>query len=706
MSVLFQDTFNRADGAPGGDWTDISGTWDISSNQLRCHITGSTVQLAMPAGAVNDGSVTFLTGSSYNYTSPGDLLFYVRCDATNANSYKILIRHGAAGTALCQIIRRVSSAETVLAEFRQFTFSSGTHSIKISFIGGSIAVSFDSLNVGAVYDTGVASGAYLRIQGGSVDKVFCDTFTVEDVSIGAMYAIPSVVAPGSVGNEIQLIGVGTLWEAGTPGNPEFTSSSAGITSQTVVTSTTALIYYDAPLTAQIVTLTDPMYGRTCGLTIAASGAYTGPWTGLAGDVAKFISAMFQSIIDLMTGNLKRGEAESASDYYTRITALALSDPEAAILDLLLDALDPDLDGMQDGSPLLLGIRSSSIDISTQIGVMTQLGDYTLKSILDAIAAIEVTADNTEVLAAIDGVADQVVAAQTSLNIISTNDTVAISDARNDISLLAVDVGVVDENLNSVKADIEAIRTGSDYTLGTVGNWLLGLGSVQAVTLVAVLASLVGRGTATAIQIVDVVEDVVAEGTDLAGIATTILGWLGDQSQPTLPTLSVDLSGIVNDIAGVHDDLATDLGLITDAIDGAVLDLGSQHTALDAKLDQILEALGTPTGGSATWPGLAGVTLGTPVPITADMTLSGPIDGALYEITGAPSTLGKTVVGGHTSWLRLGQAAFVSDNGDMDLFQSVNWDNGILVPRIMLTPASLVLHFVGGVSGTVTPWVRA
>ena len=51
--LLFRDLFNRADGAPGADWTVVSGTWTINSNKLRgVADNNQTRELQLVAGAL------------------------------------------------------------------------------------------------------------------------------------------------------------------------------------------------------------------------------------------------------------------------------------------------------------------------------------------------------------------------------------------------------------------------------------------------------------------------------------------------------------------------------------------------------------------------------------------------------------------------------------------------------------------------------
>lgn len=705
MALLFSDDFHRANGNIGNGWSPSPGGYDIFGNLCRC-VSASNYQETQTASlGTSDHSIEVTVNSATTYNSARDVSILARLTGTTTSYYRATLRLGDALNSYVTLsYKTVATGPNEMARRYIVQPTAGDHLLALAVTGTHITVSYDGVAMIELVDNNVSSGNYFGLVVNGNSTIFLSLVQVYDGPRQAMSAAPPVILCGIAGQLIGLTGYGTAWVSGIPGYPVFSMTPGAITAQDIYTANSAGITVTGPDYPGLCIISDPDALR---FTIVRA-VYTlvqpidQPYDPLG--IYAFLNTLnlalttwLQNLNDELIGDLNLAAGESLLGWARFIGIPPEDHSVSTMLATILRELQVDGD-----DPTTL--RSVIVDTLAAIYYISSTSTNSLETVLTAIDAIS-AGSNAEVLAAIADLATQLTTAQTSLNIISGNDTETIALARNDVSLVAVDVGVLLNDTAAIRGDLDDIRTGSDYTLGTVGNWILGLGGVQAVTLVAVLASLVGRGTTTAIQIVDVVEDVVAEGTDLAGIATTIFGWLADRAEPTLPTISVDLGGIVNDIAGVHDDVAADLTIITDAISGAETDLSSQLDGLDAKLDQILSALAVPAGGVPSWPGLGAVTLGTPVAIAQNMSIDGPLDGALYEVTSAPTTLGKTVVGGHTTWLRLGQAAFVSDNGDMDAFQSVNWDNGILVPRYVLTPASLVLHFVGGVSGTVTPWVR-
>jgi hypothetical protein len=105
-----------------------------------------------------------------------------------------------------------------------------------------------------------------------------------------------------------------------------------------------------------------------------------------------------------------------------------------------------------------------------------------------------------------------------------------------------------------------------------------------------------------------------------------------------------------------------------------------------------------------WPGLDKVTLGTPVALSDDVTIPGPLDGVLVTITTPPGGLGKFEMGGRTAWYRAGQIAFVSDNGQVEGWQYLTWDQALYTPRAMSRAGAAILRALAGAQGIATPWL--
>lgn len=135
--------------------------------------------------------------------------------------------------------------------------------------------------------------------------------------------------------------------------------------------------------------------------------------------------------------------------------------------------------------------------------------------------------------------------------------------------------------------------------------------------------------------------------------------------------------------------------------------GTWYCVLTEPMFQAIKAgsFSTPAEGLSLWPGLANVTLGTPVAISAGVTITAPMDGCLVEITGVPAKQGFYSFDTAVSWRNVGALAFTSDNGDEEFPQQLGFTNAVYCPKTMEHAAGLVLRATGGVTGTITPWQR-
>lgn len=117
------------------------------------------------------------------------------------------------------------------------------------------------------------------------------------------------------------------------------------------------------------------------------------------------------------------------------------------------------------------------------------------------------------------------------------------------------------------------------------------------------------------------------------------------------------------------------------------------------------ALGTPVV-SPVWPGLAGVTLGTPVALAGSgITVTGPLDGILLALTTIPQPRPQYNFNGTISWGKMGGVAFESDNGDTEEQQLIGFESALYAPKSMKQASFCNLRYPSGTLGTATPWTR-
>lgn len=108
-------------------------------------------------------------------------------------------------------------------------------------------------------------------------------------------------------------------------------------------------------------------------------------------------------------------------------------------------------------------------------------------------------------------------------------------------------------------------------------------------------------------------------------------------------------------------------------------------------------------GAPVWPGLANVTLGTPVALADGLELDGPLAGVIIDITGVAPPVSFYPFGSLKSYVRAGALLFLSDNGDAEFPQPFGPQSEVVLPKAMITAGSAILRVTSGVTGTATPF---
>lgn len=180
--------------------------------------------------------------------------------------------------------------------------------------------------------------------------------------------------------------------------------------------------------------------------------------------------------------------------------------------------------------------------------------------------------------------------------------------------------------------------------------------------------------------------------DLSAI-TTKLDAIQPSTDYNLSTLTTKSNSIGVDVGAV----LTALGLLT--TDGAL----SLATILDAisALSDLVQSQRAVT--APVWPSLDQVTLGAPVAFDGNVDVTADMDGVLVTLTTSPTKTGKYMLGNVDLWYGLGRISFESDNGDVEPWQYLAFDNGIFAPKTMAHASAVHLQVLGGAEGTVTPW---
>jgi hypothetical protein len=111
----------------------------------------------------------------------------------------------------------------------------------------------------------------------------------------------------------------------------------------------------------------------------------------------------------------------------------------------------------------------------------------------------------------------------------------------------------------------------------------------------------------------------------------------------------------------------------------------------------------PAASAPIWPGLAAVTLGTPVALSDGLLVAGPLQGVLVDITAVPTPISYYPFGTIKSFVRAGAICFTTDNGQSEFPEPFGPDSQIILPRTMSQAASASVRLASGIVGTITPF---
>jgi hypothetical protein len=706
MGTTFEDVFDRADGPMGNGW-DANVALTISLNKVMTAYWSyrDAVHAAGTGSPDYKAEVHFADQGTWDPLSHFALA--ARSNSGWTAGYVAEMHPGASGTGSIHLLLRQGDTWTSLATTNDRDYLRGAHTFAVRCTGSLIEVLWDGSVVASATNAAIGSGEYVvcRWKQENGSEFYVDRVTVSVSDAATLSLSRTSVPTDGVALPLTLQGTGTAWTPGVPGSPTFTPSAGTITAQLVLASDLAGVTYNAPSSEQTVTFTDPSTGATAMVDIVDGAPWFDPGGGdptglfaflrrLKFDLLTPIDTVIRAIMDYLTLD---GE-ESLLGYARTLGAPPEGETFASLLAALQTKLDYDANDPSTISSQLVTILT---ELYATNGYPTR---HTIGEILTAIG--EVTApDLSTITDAIGGVSDQVIDVATTLGMLAGTPVTSTADLFTAIGSVQTDVGVVGATADGIDAKMDALTGTGTYNLA---GELAATGVVGALATAGLIVAIIGlvRGTAaTAIQTVALVEDVVSKGTNWAAIAGSVLGFLSDYAVPSPTALSTDLTTLINDVLGVHDDLGTDLTTITDAISGSETDLDSKLDAMDGKLDTILDELGRMKFGGSLWPGDAYVTMGTPVAITESMRIDGPLEGIVYNLTSVPLGTLTSDIGGKPSYMALGLVAFESDRGHMERFQTISFKNSLVVPMSMLSAAACVLEWRPGTVGTVTAWVR-
>jgi hypothetical protein len=650
--ATFYDTFDRANGALGGNWVTtgtaptISGQYAVSTNNGGAWNT-----------TVSAETEQHVTGTFYYATAQS-----LSCALIAKQTSGLLACYGAnlrltAGTYYLTVGQFASSiyyeqASVSIGTVQPFGWTLDLHyadGVVTATYNGATSISYNSV----LYAGGTYGGFY-----GSVAGLRLADITITGGAAATFNITESVV--GNYGTAVNLHGTGSEanWTPGIPGSPTFTVDHGVFTAQEVVSSTTVAFTYDPGDFLGTITVTDPSTGATDTVLVTSDPGIVNP----------------------------PGVGDTWSPYKTLVdTTGTVNDPNTLLTDQ--SAFIP----------------ASSFDFGsagawpvTDINLLVGLQEMYAAIVAQQKVIPPTVPNNIDVLKWLSG----------GVNANFTNvDAPTQRSIKADLASLMGDLGLSLDDLWNELTDIEntqlpQIRT--DLGIKDQATWtsllevllaMWGPGRVTLAALAAALAELRGTGG--------------YDLTDLWNAITQIT--MNVDLTPILDELYAIRGNTTTTLKGIEDRLKTVQGVVdttaaaVDGIRGPALnnlqDILDAIADLKASIPGMFPALRLPP----VWPGIEHVTFGAPLDLATTDEVGGPIHGVAVHITGVEQGTGQAKYAGHTAYKKAGSLSFIAENGRFEAYQQLGFTEAIYMPLHLQVASGCRLHKSKLLQGTITPW---
>ncbi|MEU9208547.1 hypothetical protein AB0D27_11475 [Streptomyces sp. NPDC048415] len=278
----FSDDFNRADGSPGANWVQVSGTWSIVSNQLSSGSAGGVIILrAAGAMATNDNSAQITIAAT------GAVSHGVWCRGNTNITQGYLWRND--GTSW-NLFSAVGGSFTSIGSFTGAAVAGDV--AKVQAVGSTIKGFVNGIQRVSVTDTAVTTGTSVGVRAESTTVLRFDDFTGADVATGttgdaALSSTATLSTSGlrATAGDSAIASTATLSASGvraTAGSSALTATAALSASGLRATAGSAALLSTANLAADGVRGASGAASLNMSATLAADGAVATSATGSAG----------------------------------------------------------------------------------------------------------------------------------------------------------------------------------------------------------------------------------------------------------------------------------------------------------------------------------------------------------------------------------------------------------------------------------------
>jgi hypothetical protein len=178
------DDFNRADGSPGANWVQVSGTWTIVSNQLSSGSAGGIVILRAATAMATNDHYAQITIAATAAVSHG-----VWCRGNSNITSGYLWRNDGTSWNLFSV---VGGSFVSIGSFTAAAVAGDV--AKVQAQGSTIKGFVNGVQRVSVTDTAVATGTSVGLRAESTNALRFDDFTGADVSASGATKTPSTLS--------------------------------------------------------------------------------------------------------------------------------------------------------------------------------------------------------------------------------------------------------------------------------------------------------------------------------------------------------------------------------------------------------------------------------------------------------------------------------------------------------------------------------
>jgi hypothetical protein len=653
--MAFQDTFNRADGSLGADWTVETGSAAISGGNAV--LTGSTVVVCASASESGDQDHYVVLPTSLS--AGGECGIVAKYDPATGNHYWLLAT--ASGANIAVMLGSLYNGTLYTYQTQSASWPTGdAFTLRLTYVAGTLTGYLNGTEIVTHFENTYAGQSGFGFESVSAGGQI-NAFDTSDTPAMSMVVTPNPLWVGGGLQQMVAEITGATWTPGVPGSSTLSVDVGAINYQYTIDATHIRFTYMPAVYIGAITFTESQYGLTDAIDVTFTPPSSNPYLlGFSAEAIAYIerSAVAESSPTIANREMIVSSSVSDATLLSSVGSIRSSvgdythtegsEPAVAKLAYLLWGITngvyapPDQPGTapsnttlkQDTAALLAAlstlITSNDWTLGDVITQITGTGVPTVKDVRDDIAALG-SPDYSAILTAISAVR-----------------------------------GSGSPDLAALLTSLGGLRTGSAYTLGDVKTWIgtpaqadSGPSALELAAIIAALALAIPTGGAT----LDAAA--VAVGGGAAGILATL----------------VEVGAIVAELAGVAANVLT--------------------------IKEALAGLPSPAEFVApVWTDAAHATMGETVALANGLDVGGPMSGVIVVITGHPAGAGVYGFGDIRSWGHLGACAFRDSEGHYEWPISLGPENQLITPRSMQVALGARFRVGSGYTGTVTPWLAS